>query len=71
MREPELENEQGKLNPQERQEFFDLIKAFQESSGSNDPDEVMAEVLEAQQAVRGGSSRPSGEFIPRRINPIN
>ncbi|MGD2050710.1 MAG: type II toxin-antitoxin system Phd/YefM family antitoxin [Chloroflexota bacterium] len=37
---------------QQRQEFFDLIREFQESSGENDPDEVMREVLEAQQAVR-------------------
>jgi hypothetical protein len=38
---------------QERQEFFDLIREFQESSEANNPDEVMSEVLEAQQAVRG------------------
>jgi len=35
-----------------RREFFDLVRAFQESSGEGDPDEVMREVLEAQQAVR-------------------
>ena len=38
---------------QERQEFFDLIREFQESSGENDPDEAMREVLAAQQVVRG------------------
>lgn len=37
---------------QQRQEFFDLIREFQESSGENDPEEIMREVLEAQQAVR-------------------
>jgi len=38
----------------ERQEFFDLIREFQAASGDNDPDEVMQEVLAAQQAVRSG-----------------
>ncbi len=38
---------------QQRQEFFKLIKEFQESGGENDPDEVMRAVLAAQQAVRG------------------
>lgn len=37
---------------QQRQEFFNLIREFQESSGENDPEEIMREVLEAQQAVR-------------------
>ena len=37
---------------QQRQEFFDLIREFQESSGENDPTEVMQDVLEAQQALR-------------------
>jgi prevent-host-death family protein len=35
-----------------RKEFFDLIREFQETSGAADPDEVMRDVLEAQQAVR-------------------
>ena len=39
---------------QQRREFFDLIREFQESSGENDPDELMQDVLEAQQAVRHG-----------------
>lgn len=39
---------------QERKELFDLIREFQESSGDADPDEVMRDVLEAQQAVRAG-----------------
>lgn len=37
---------------QQRQEFFNLIREFQESSGENDPEEIMREVLEVQQAVR-------------------
>lgn len=37
---------------QQRQEFFNLIREFQESSGENNPEEIMREVLEAQQAVR-------------------
>jgi len=37
---------------QRRKELFDLVRAFQEASGEADPDEVMQEVLEAQQAVR-------------------
>lgn len=35
-----------------RERLFDLIQQMQESSGSNDPDEIMDLVLEAQQAVR-------------------
>jgi prevent-host-death family protein len=35
-----------------RKEFFDLIREFQETSGAADPEEVMQDVLEAQQAVR-------------------
>jgi hypothetical protein len=38
----------------EHKELFDLIREFQASSGAADPDEVMWEVLEAQQAVRAG-----------------
>ncbi|MBE2199013.1 MAG: type II toxin-antitoxin system Phd/YefM family antitoxin [Anaerolinea sp.] len=37
---------------QEQQALFDLIHSFQASSGDNDPEEIMALVLEAQQAVR-------------------
>ena len=37
---------------QQRRDFFDLIREFQEASGDNDPDEVMRDVLEAQQAIR-------------------
>lgn len=37
---------------QQRQELFDLIRQFQQASGDADPDEVMQDVLEAQQAVR-------------------
>jgi prevent-host-death family protein len=37
---------------QQRLDFFNLIREFQESSGENDPEEIMREVLEAQQAVR-------------------
>lgn len=36
----------------QRKELFSLIKQFQEASGEADPDEVMQEVLAAQQAVR-------------------
>jgi prevent-host-death family protein len=36
----------------QRKELFTLIKQFQEASGEADPDEVMQDVLEAQQAVR-------------------
>lgn len=36
----------------QRKEFFELIRQFQEASGSADPDEVMQDVLAAQQAVR-------------------
>ena len=35
-----------------RERLFRLIEKMQESSGDNDPDEIMALVLEAQQAVR-------------------
>lgn len=35
-----------------RERLFGLIKQMQESSGKGDPDEIMALVLEAQQAVR-------------------
>jgi prevent-host-death family protein len=35
-----------------RERLFGLIEQMQESSGSSDPDEIMALVLEAQQAVR-------------------
>jgi hypothetical protein len=41
---------------QERKELFELIREFQESSGAAEPDEVMREVLEAQQAVRIGKA---------------
>jgi len=40
----------------QRKEFFDLIRHFQEASGEADPDEVMQDVLEAQQAVRSQQS---------------
>ena len=36
----------------QRRELFALITTFQEASGDADPDEVMRDVLEAQQAVR-------------------
>ncbi len=36
----------------QRKELFALITQFQEASGETDPDEVMREVLEAQQAIR-------------------
>ena len=35
-----------------RERLFGLIEQMQESSGEGDPDEIMALVLEAQQAVR-------------------
>lgn len=38
-----------------RQRLFDLIEEMQEASGEQDPDEIMALVLEAQEAVRGDS----------------
>jgi prevent-host-death family protein len=41
---------------QRRKELFDLIRKFQASSGDADPDEVLREVLEAQQAVRSQKS---------------
>ncbi len=37
---------------QEQEELLGLITSFQESSGDNDPDEIMAQVLAAQQAIR-------------------
>jgi hypothetical protein len=37
---------------EERKEIFELIEQFQQASGEADPDEVMQDVLEAQQAVR-------------------
>ena len=36
----------------EREELFDLIRGVQAENADADPDEVMREVLEAQQAVR-------------------
>lgn len=42
---------------QNRQQFFDMVRSFQESSGDNDPDEIMELVLEAQQAVRKEMAR--------------
>ncbi len=36
----------------ERQEMFDLIRSVQARNVDADPDEIMREVLEAQQAVR-------------------
>ena len=41
----------------QRQEFFDLIKEFQNVSGDTDPDEIMRDVLEAQQAIRSKNSK--------------
>ena len=35
-----------------RERLFGLIEQMQESSGEGDPDEIMALVVEAQQAVR-------------------
>jgi prevent-host-death family protein len=35
-----------------RERLFELISQAQEASGDHDPDEIMAIVLEAQQAVR-------------------
>jgi prevent-host-death family protein len=35
-----------------RERLFELISQAQEASGDHDPDEIMALVLEAQQAVR-------------------
>ena len=40
----------------QRKEFFDLIRQFQEASGEADSDQVMRDVLEAQQAVRSQQS---------------
>jgi len=37
---------------QRRKELFDLVRQFQQASGEANPDEVMQEVLQAQQAVR-------------------
>ena len=41
----------------QRNELFTLVKQFQEASGEADPDEVMQDVLEAQQAVREQMNR--------------
>ncbi len=38
---------------QEREEFISLIRKFQASSEPGDPDEIMREVIDAQQATRG------------------
>jgi len=38
---------------QEREEFISLIRKFQASSEPGDPDEILREVIEAQQAIRG------------------
>jgi prevent-host-death family protein len=35
-----------------RKQLFDLIREFQAASGEADPDVIMQEVLEAQQAIR-------------------
>ena len=40
------------MKPFKNEELFAVIKQFQEASGEADPDEVMKDVLEAQQAVR-------------------
>lgn len=40
----------------QRKEFFDLVRRFQEASGEAEPDQVMQDVLEAQQAVRSQQS---------------
>ncbi len=37
----------------QRQEFFETIRSIQEGNQDTDPDQVMEDVLEAQQAVRG------------------
>lgn len=39
-----------------RERLFELVEQMQESAGSNDPDEIMDLVLEAQQAVRTEST---------------
>lgn len=39
-----------------RERLFGLIEQMQESSGGNDPEEIMALVLEAQQATRAGAT---------------
>lgn len=39
-----------------RERLFGLIEQMQESSGGSDPDEIMALVLEAQQAARAKTS---------------
>jgi len=36
----------------EREEFFDLIRSVQAENADAEPDQVMRDVLEAQQAVR-------------------
>ena len=40
-----------------RQKLFDVVRSFQESSGDNNPEEVMELVLEAQHAVRKEMAR--------------
>lgn len=40
----------------QRKELFDLIRQFQAASGAAEADEVMQEVLEAQQAIRSPQS---------------
>lgn len=44
--------EQWKTN---RERLFTLIEQMQDAAGANDPDEIMALVLEVQQAARSGS----------------
>ena len=44
-----------------RKEFFDLIREMQAANEDADPDEVMRDVLEAQQAVRASKERTEGE----------
>ena len=40
----------------EREELFDVIREIQAANAGADPDQVMREVLEAQQAVRQSST---------------
>ena len=42
---------------QERDELFDTIRSIRELNASTDPDEVMRDVLEAQQAIRKTADR--------------
>ena len=39
----------------QREEFFDLISVIQESNIDADPDQVMEDVLQAQQALRSSN----------------